>query len=36
MMAKIPSKMLRKLIFSFSPKKWPKIPLFGPLKMAMT
>jgi small ligand-binding sensory domain FIST len=33
---KIPSKMLRKLIFSLMPKKRPKIPHFGSLKTAIT
>jgi hypothetical protein len=33
---KIPSKMLRKLIFSFTLRKQPKIPLFGPLKTTIT
>jgi hypothetical protein len=33
---KIPTKMLRQLIFNFHPKKRAKIPLFRPLKMAIT
>jgi hypothetical protein len=33
---KIPAKMLRRLSFNFHPKKTLKIPLFGPLKMAIT
>jgi hypothetical protein len=35
-MEKIPSKMLRKLIFSFTPQKQSKIPFSGPLKKAIT
>jgi hypothetical protein len=33
---KIPLKMVRKLIFSFTPKKRPKMPLLGLLKTAIS